>query len=273
MTPERGRFLRRAKPPALLGACLTLQAVAFLLVPSRLEAGEEAVQVAVAANFSEPMRAIAEAFQAETGYQVTISIGSTGKHYAQIRNGAPFSIFFAADSERPRLLEAQGLGIAGTRFTYAVGRLVLWSPDPGLVDSRGNVLETGRFTHLAIANPKVAPYGTAARQVLEARGLWHTLSGKLVRGQSVGQAYQFLVTGNAELGFLSLSQLVGPNRSPSGSWWLVPENLYTPIAQQVILLRDNPAARALLSFVKGPTGRRIISSYGYALEGGEDAAP
>ncbi len=238
---------------------------AILLTPSRVLA--ETVQAAVAANFAEPMRAIAAAFEAETGHRVLLSVSSTGKHYAQIRHGAPFDLFLAADAARPARLEAQGLAIPGTRYTYAIGRLVLWSPVADLVDGAGKVLEMGDFAHLAIAHPRLAPYGAAARQVLEARGVWDTLAARLVRGESVGQAYQFVVTGNAELGFLALSQLVGPGKAPSGSWWVVPATLYDPIEQQVVLLRDTPAARALWTFLKGTAARRIISGYGYAVPG------
>ncbi len=226
--------------------------------------GDE-IRVAVAANFAGPMKAIVRAFEARTGHRVVVSVGSTGKHYAQIRGGAPFAVFFAADAERPRLLEEEGLSVAGTRFTYAMGRLVLWSPNPGLVDPAGRVLSAGTFSHLALANPRLAPYGAAAQQVLESRGLWTALEKKLVRGQSVGQVYQFIETGNAELGFVAMSQVGGPDRPLVGSWWVVPDSLYAPIEQQAVILEASEAARALVAFVRGAEGRRIISKYGYRL--------
>lgn len=223
--------------------------------------------VAMASNFAAAGQALARAFEAQTGHRLTLSFGATGKHYAQIVNGAPFDLFFAADAERPRRLEAEGHGVPGTRRTYAVGRLALWSPDPGRVDAQGRVLAAGRFRHLAVANPRLAPYGRAARQVLEAAGLWERLQGRLVRGENIGQAYQFVASGNAELGFVAYAQILGPDGRVRGSVWLPPQGWYTPIEQQVILLRrgaDNPAARAFLDYVSGPDGQALIRRYGYA---------
>ena len=226
----------------------------------------EQVLVAVASNFTGTIKAVAEAFEQETGHEVVLSFGSTGKHYAQIRHGAPFHAFFAADVKHPRLLEADGEAVAGTRFTYAIGRLVLWSPEPARVDENGDVLADGDFEHLAIANPRLAPYGAAARQVLEARGLWQRLQPRLVRGENIGQAYQYVQSGAAELGFVAYSQIRDPTAPMPGSAWVVPEALYTPIAQQAVLLEDTPAARAFLEFVRGERARRIIEAHGYAVE-------
>lgn len=221
------------------------------------------VRVAVATNFAEVMEELAERFEAASGHAVLVSPASTGAHYAQIRNGAPFDVFFSADRERPELLEQEGFGVAGTRFTYATGRLALWSPDPGLVDDAGAVLATGAFRYLAIANPELAPYGAAARQVLEQRGLWDGIQDRLVRGQDIGQAYAFVSSRNAELGFVALSQIQRPGAEVEGSWWLVPESGHDPIEQQAVLLADTPAAREFLDFVRGEEATALIRSFGY----------
>jgi molybdate transport system substrate-binding protein len=221
------------------------------------------IRIAVATNFAETMSALVALFEQSSEHTVLISAGSTGNHYAQIRNGAPFEAFFSADAERPTLLERQGVAVAGSRFRYAVGRLVLWSPRASFVDADGRVLEGGGFRFLAIANPELAPYGAAAREVLVARNLWSSLQPKLVQGQDIGQAYSFVYTGNAELGFVAYSQLKKPAAEVVGSYWLVPENLHRPIAQEAVLLRDVPAARELVELVKSPAGREIIRSYGY----------
>ncbi|HEX22337.1 MAG TPA: molybdate ABC transporter substrate-binding protein [Chromatiales bacterium] len=185
--------------------------------------------------------------------------------YAQIHHGAPFDALFAADEHRPALLEEAGRVRPGSRFTYAIGRLVLWSPDAGRVDAAGRVLSEGRFRHLAIANPKLAPYGRAAQQVLEARGLWQMLRPRLVRGENVGQAWQFVHSGNAELGFVALSQVRQQGQAAAGSHWVVPQVLYAPIVQQAVLLTDNPLAADFLRFVQGDEGRAMIASFGYQL--------
>ncbi len=221
------------------------------------------VTVAVATNFVGAMEAVVERFEATSGHTVLVSSGSTGGHYAQIKNGAPFDAFFSADSARPRLLEAEGVAVPGSRFLYAVGRVALWSTRPGYVDADGTVLATVDFRHLAIANAELAPYGAAARDVLMARGLWDRLQPRLVTGQDIGQTYSFVQTGNAELGFVAWAQLKQPGREIAGSYWLVPESLHRPIEQEAVLLRDVPAARALVEFVKSPGGREIIRGYGY----------
>jgi molybdate transport system substrate-binding protein len=223
------------------------------------------VRVAVAANFTAAMKRIAAGFERVSGDRVLVSFGSTGSLYAQIRNGAPYDLFLAADERRPRLLEGEGAAVPGSRFTYAVGRLVLWSAQTGLVDRRGAVLGHGSFTHLAIANPKTAPYGAAAEQVLRHLGLWEKLQPRIVRGENIAQTYQFTATGNAQLGMVALSEA----RNSGGSRWDIPQNLYTPIRQQAVLLvrgRDNPTARALLAYLKSDAGRRVIHSFGYGTE-------
>jgi molybdate transport system substrate-binding protein len=242
--------------PASLGLLIVLAAAAT-------EAPADEIKLAVATNFVAAMDALVERFEEVSGHTVLVSSGSTGGHYAQIRNGAPFDAFFAADSERPRLLEAEDVAVPGSRFLYAVGRVALWSPRAGYVDDAGAVLETGGFRHLAIANPELAPYGAAARDVLTARRLWNTLQPRLVTGQDIGQAYSFVQTGNAELGFVAWAQLRQPGGDIAGSYWLVPESLHRPIEQEAVLLRDVPAARQLLEFVQGPEARAIIRNFGY----------
>lgn len=227
------------------------------------------VQVAVAANFATPMERVGVAFTAATGHTLKVSAGATGKFFSQIVAGAPFEVLIAADDETPRKLVAEGHAVAGSNFTYAIGKLALWSAKPGFVDSQGEVLGSGRFAHLAIANPKVAPYGAAAMQVIQARGLTESLTPKLVTGQSIAQAFQFVATGNAELGFVALSQVAVPGKPAVGSYWLVPQDLYTEIRQDAVLLKpgaDNPAAKALLAYLKSPAAQEVIKSFGYGTD-------
>lgn len=226
------------------------------------------VQVAVAANFTAPMQAIASAFEKDTGYSVQASYGATGQFYAQISNGAPFEVFLSADDSTPAKLEQEGQSVKGSRFTYAIGTLVLWSPKQGFVDDQGAVLKKGEFKHLSIANPKAAPYGLAATQTLAKLGLSDALKGKIVEGQNITQALQFVSTGNAELGFVALSQVYKDGTITSGSAWVVPETMYEPIRQDALILKKgeaNPAAKALVEYLKGPKAAEIIKAYGYQL--------
>lgn len=228
----------------------------------------EQVHVAVAANFTGPMQKIAAAFEMDTGHKALLSFGSTGKLYAQIVNGAPFEVFLSADAKTPERLENEGYLVAQSRFTYAMGKLALWSADDRLIDEQGFVLQQGDFAHLAIANPKNAPYGAAAMEVLEKLGLNDKLSPKLVTGESIAQAFQFIHSGNAQLGFVALSQIMTDGKLNTGSAWLVPEGLYTEIRQEAGLLtigENNPAARALLDYLKSQTALAIIRSHGYGL--------
>lgn len=221
--------------------------------------------VAVAANFTEPAKAIATAFKAATGNTVTLSFGSSGQFYTQISQGAPFEVLLSADADRPRKAEQEGLGVPGTRFTYAVGRLVLFSRTPGLVDPAGAVLAGGRFEKLAIADPAAAPYGTAAVQTMRKLGLYGALKAKIVQGASITQAYQFVETGAAEVGFVALSQVINEQ---GGSRWVVPATDHAVIDQQAILLYagdKDPAARAFLAFLKSPAAIAIIKRYGYEV--------
>lgn len=221
------------------------------------------VKVAVAANFTQPAQEIAARFKARTGHGARLSFGSSGQFYAQIANGAPFEVLLSADRERPEKAEAEGLAVPGSRFTYAVGRLVLYSRTPGLVDGRGAVLKTGRFDKIAIADPKTAPYGVAAVETMRKLGVYDRLAPKLVQGASITQAFQFVDTGAAEVGLLALSQLAGVK---GGSRWTVPATLHTPIDQQAVLLKlgaGNPAARAFVAFLQGAEARAIVRRYGY----------
>lgn len=227
----------------------------------------EQVLVAVAANFIPPFRDVALKFERATGHTLRVASGSSGAFFAQIKNGAPFDIFLSADVERPKRLEEDGLGVKGSRFTYAIGRVVLWSPDPFLVKGAGT-LNTERFTHLAIANPKTAPYGAAAMQAMQTLGVWEKLQPRIVMGENLGQTMGFVESGNAELGFVALSQVIDPKSTGTGGRWVVPADLHEPIKQDVILLakgKDNPAAKALMEFMGGPQMKAIIARYGYEL--------
>lgn len=243
---------------ALLGALLVA------MLPTVLRA--ETVQVAVAANFTAPMKAIAESFEKDTGHKAALSFGATGKFYAQIKSGAPFELFLSADGETPAKLDQEGGAVAGSRFTYATGKLVLWSPKADGVDAQGEVLKKNAFRNIAIAAPKLAPYGAAAMETLTKLGLADAVTPKLVQGESIGQAYSFVATGNAELGFVALSQVYENGKIKSGSGWIVPANLHSPLRQDAVLLakgRGNAAATALLAYLKGDKAKAVIRSYGY----------
>lgn len=230
------------------------------------QAHADDVQVAVAANFAAPMQKIAAQFEQDSGHKVLLSLGATGRFYAQIRSGAPFDILLAADEETPAKLEKEGFGVAGSRFTYAIGKLVLWSAKPDLVDNKGEVLKKGSFMHLSVANPKLAPYGAAAAESLQALGLLDAVAPKFVQAENIAQAFQFVASGNAELGFVAMAQVYEDGRLKSGSGWIVPGNLHRPIRQDAVLLapgRSKPAAQALLRFLKSERARHLIRQYGY----------
>jgi molybdate transport system substrate-binding protein len=249
-------------------APLRLAALCVALLPA---ARADEVSVAVAANFNLPMQRIAVEFERDTGHKAQLSVGATGKFYAQIRNGAPFEVFLSADDETPARLCAEGAAVAESRFTYAIGRLVLWSAQPGLVDAQGAVLGQGRFHHLALANPKTAPYGAAATEVLRGLGLLDALRPKFVQGENIAQTQQFVASGNAEVGFVALSQVWRDGRFQKGSAWVVPSAMHAPLRQDAVLLqpgRDKTAARALLAYLRGDQARAIIRSFGYELPGG-----
>ena len=226
------------------------------------------VTVAVAANFTAPVQKIAQMFEADTGHKATLSFGATGKFYAQIANGAPFDVFLAADDTTPAKMEQENRTVANTRFTYAIGRLVLYSAQPGYVDDKGEVLKTGDFKHIAIANPKLAPYGLAAQQTLQKMGVLDKLQPRFVMGENIGQSYQFVASGNAPLGFVALSQVMADGKISQGSAWVVPADLHDPIRQDAVVLQraaHNPAAKALAQYLQGDKARAVIRAYGYSF--------
>jgi len=228
----------------------------------------ETVSVAVAANFAVPMKIIAENFEKTSGHKVSISSGSTGKFYAQIKNGAPFDVFFAADEKTPAKLETENETVPGSRFTYAIGKLALWSAKTDRIDANGNVLKKQSWSHLAIASPKLAPYGLAAKETLEKLHLWEAVQPKLVQGENIAQTYQFVETGNAELGFVALSQIYSDGRIQKGSAWIVPAAYYHPIRQDTVILnkgKDKAAASALMAYMKTEPALKVIRSFGYAV--------
>lgn len=238
---------------------------AIVLVASGLAASHAfaaQTNVAVAANFTEAAREIAALFKAKTGHEAVLSFGSSGQFYGQITQDAPFQVFLSADDERPKKLEADGLVVPGSRFTYAIGKLVLWSKDANLVKGEAT-LKANAFTKLSIANPTAAPYGAAAIETLKALDLYDSVQPKIVQGNSIAQTFQFIDTGNAELGFVALAQLAN---STGGSRWPVPDNLYTPIRQDAVLLKKgagNEAATAFVAFLKSAEARAIIEKFGY----------
>lgn len=245
---------------------LRLAALALMACAWALPAAADDTQVAVAANFTEPAKVIAADFNKATGHTAVLSFGSSGQFYSQIANGAPFQVFLSADEERPAKAEAEGLAVKGSRFTYAVGRLVLYSKTPGLVDPKGAVLKTGKFEKVAIADPKTAPYGLAAVETMTKRGVYETLKPKIVQGASIAQAYQFTETGAAELGFVALSQVI---QVKGGSRWVVPAADHTPIVQQAVLLKtgaDSAAAKAFIDYLKSPAAKAVIKRYGYEVQ-------
>ena len=242
-------------------ACSLLLALGL---PTIAEADE--VQVAVAANFLAPLQEIAKSFEKETGHQTLITSGATGQLFTQIQHGAPFEVMISADAKTPKKLVKNELALADSQFTYARGKLVLWSVDPAVVDASGAVLKSDKFKHLAIANPKTAPYGTAAMETLDKLGLSASLKSKLVEGENISQAKQFVDTGNAEVGFVALSQIYKNGKITKGSAWVVPLDLYAPIYQDAVLLKkgeDNPAATALLNYLKSDKAKAIMTTYGY----------
>jgi molybdate transport system substrate-binding protein len=239
-----------------------------LLAAFATGAHADEVSVAVAANFTAPMQKIAAAFEKDSGHKAMLSFGATGKFYAQINNGAPFGILLAADDTTPAKLAQEGKGVAASRFTYAIGQLVLWSKQAGYVDGTGAVLKTGDYRHIAIANPKLAPYGLAAMETLKHLGLTDAVTPKIVQGENIGQTYQFAASGNAQLGFVALSQVMEDGKLREGSAWIVPSAMHEPIRQDAVLLnsaKDNAAATALMQYLKGDKARAIIQSYGYAF--------
>jgi molybdate transport system substrate-binding protein len=237
---------------------------ALMMCLATAHAGE--VTVAVASNFTAPMQKLAPLFEKDTGHKLVLAFGSTGGFYAQIKNGGPFHVFLSADDETPLKLEKEGFAVKGTRFTYATGQLILWSKQPGFVDEKADVLKSGKFQRLAMANPKLAPYGAAALETLQKLGLLQQLQPKLVQGDNIAQTYQFVSTENAQLGFVALSQVYADGKLLQGSGWRVPSHLHAPIQQDAVLLsagQNNPAAKELLAFLKTDKAKALIQSFGY----------
>ena len=240
--------------------------VSIGLMSAPVCAGE--VRVAVASNFAAPMERIVAQFEKDSGHKVNVSLGSSGKFYAQIKGGAPFDVLLAADEAIPKQLQQEKLAVEGSRFTYAIGRLVLWSAQPGFVDAKGAVLNNGNFNKLAIADPKLAPYGMAAKETLEKLVMWNAMQRKLVKGENITQTYQFVATENSELGFIALSQIMRDGKVSAGSWWLVPSEMHKPIRQSAVLLtgaKDKQASKAFLDFLKSAKVVSVIRGYGYEL--------
>jgi molybdate transport system substrate-binding protein len=262
-------MVKSEKSGALRQFCLVFLAASFAIAtPTTARAGE--ALVAVAANFAEVVEELETMFEATTDHRLRVTSGSTGKLYAQIRNGAPFDILLAADQARPARLEAEGDAVPGSRFTYAIGQIVLWSPDPDAIATDGvTTLKTGDFDNLAIANPDLAPYGLAAKQTLQHYGLSNALSGKFVMGQNIGQAFSMVATGNAPLGFVAKSYVLSPRNDKPGSRWDVPTEAYDPIRQDAVMLKraaDNPAAQAFADFLRSDKARAVIERFGYAVD-------
>ncbi len=244
----------------------TLFALAFCALAATVQADE--VHLAVASNFAAPLKIIAASFDKDSGHTATVTLGATGRFYAQIKNGAPFDVFLSADDETPARLEKEGDAVAGTRFTYAVGRLALWSPRANFVDAGGKILKTGNFTNIALASPKLAPYGAAAVETLKQLGLLAMLEPRFVLGENIGQTYSFVATGNAALGFVALSQVVEDGKIKSGSGWVVPAKLHGPLRQDAVLLakgKANAGAMAFMAYLKTDRARSVIRSYGYEV--------
>ncbi|QXZ09423.1 molybdate ABC transporter substrate-binding protein [Comamonas sp. Y33R10-2] len=255
----------RSLPFQLIRTAAVIGATLFSLWSAQAQAAE--VSVAVAANFTAPMKKIALEFEKDTGHKAALSFGATGKFYAQINNGAPFGVLLSADDTTPEKLAKEGKAVADSRFTYAIGALVLWSAKAGYVDDKGQVLKTGDYQHIAMANPKLAPYGAAAMEVLNKLGLTAQVQPKVVMGENIAQTYQFAATGNAQLGFVALSQVMENGKIREGSAWQVPGNMHEPIRQDAIVLnsaKDSEAAAALMKYLSSPKARDIIHSYGYS---------
>ena len=229
-------------------------------------AWSQPIHVAVASNFAAPIQKITSSFEQDTGYKLSVSIGSTGKFYTQIKSGAPYLVLLAADEDTPARLEREGFAVTGSSFTYASGKLILWSKDPNMIDDKGQVLLKGNFEHIAMADPKLAPYGLAAKQTLEKLGLYKSLSPKVVRGENIGQTFLFVNTGSVRIGFVAMSQVMRDGRIKEGSAWIVPTDDYSAIKQNATLLKigeKNIGARSFLEYLKSTKALGIMKTYGY----------
>ncbi len=240
----------------------------FFVLTGTANIHADEIQVAVAANFAGPLKSIAADFEKESGHKLVIAADATRKLYAQIKNGAPFEIFLSADQETPSKLAKEGDAVPSTQYTYAIGKLALWSTKANFVDSKGEVLKTGNFTHIALANPKTAPYGAAGVEVMQKLGVLDALSPKFVQGENIAQTYQFISTGNAELGFVALSQVIKDGQIADGSGWIVDPNLYSPIKQDAILLtkgKAHKAAETFLFYLQSIKTKANIRKFGYEI--------
>ncbi len=231
-------------------------------------ANADVIHVAVASNFNLPAKELVKTFESETGHQIKLSSGSSGKFYAQIQQGAPFQVFLSADAQTPERLVKEGFAVASTQITYAIGKLVLWSADPDLIKNNDTVLKKNRFKKIAIANPQLAPYGTAAVETLTQLGVFQSVQSKIVWGENIAQTHQFVMSGNAELGFVSASQVMREGKFDQGSGWVIPESMHNPILQNAVLLskaKDSVAAIALLDYLKSAKAKKIIEQFGYGV--------
>lgn len=249
----------------LLYIVIAVSVVAILFNLPAEDPSPNTIRVAVASNFSGTLKEIVERYEQHSANTVTVIVGSSGKLYAQIKNGAPYDIFLSADKQRPLLLEQNGLTVAGSRFTYALGKLLLWSPQKGYLDSTAKVLRQNNFNHIAMANPKLAPYGRAAKEVLIKLDLWDRLQGKIAYGENISQTFNFVQSANAQLGFIAYTQFLTLDKQEQGSFWEVPQNLHTPIEQQVVLLNDKDSAVNFFKYLQSEQARKIISENGYIL--------
>ena len=243
-------------------------AACFLFISISMPACAAEVSAAVAANFAAPMQRIAALFHKESGHTVKLSLAASGKLYAQIKGGAPFDVFLSADEELPKRLLQEGLAVAGSRFVYATGRLVLWSAQPGLVDEKGAVLNSGNFDKLAYANPSYSPYGIATRETLTKLTMWNAMQKKLKKGDDVAQAYQLAASESADMAFIALAQVMRDGKVATGSWWIVPPELHKPIRQSAVLLsgaKEPAAAQALLAFLQSEKARAVMRGFGYEV--------
>ena len=241
------------------------RSTATLLTILCFETTSEEIHAAVASNFSDAMKEIVEKFELRRNHEVILSFGSTGRLYSQLMNGAPYDLFFSADSKRPEMLEINGVALPGSRFTYAIGKLVLWSLTRHFIDSSGDVLTEGNFKHLAIANPDLAPFGLSAKEFLQHENLWEKMQKKILRGENVAQAFHFVKSSAADLGFVSLSQIKRLDGKSKGSYWEVPQAFYTPIVQQAVLLKESEAARDFITFMTSDAAIAIILGFGYTV--------
>ena len=251
-----------------LRTSLRLATLAGACLAAWLPAQAAEVAVAVASNFTAPMKQIAQDFARDTGHTAQLSFGATGKFYAQIVNGGPFEVLLAADDTTPEKLVREGHAVAASRFTYSIGQLVLWSPRAGYVDNQGAVLRSGDFKHIAVANARLAPYGVAAMQTLDKLGLAATLQPRMVTGENIAQTYQFVASGNAQLGFVALSQVMENGKIGAGSSWQVPASMHDPIRQDAVVLnkgKDSAAAAALMDYLRGEKARAVMKSFGYGF--------